>query len=79
MAEGVEEGYTAVYSAEGSSPVVVYAVRLNAVERPRSSRGRTNGSDRAARLAIGRVLIAVTGPNGRCFDAIEAHLRSLAR
>jgi len=80
LADGVEEGYGAVYQDPDGRFVIVRAVRLAPLERPRATalpRSPTESSG-ASLVAIGQTHAVVIG-NGQCFHAVEAHLKSLAR
>ncbi|HEX5110808.1 MAG TPA: hypothetical protein VFV95_20295 [Vicinamibacterales bacterium] len=72
LAEGIEEGYAAVYTSTGSAPVVVYALRPNG--GPASLEpARSNARDR---IEIGGLVARVVGNGDSCQRSIEAHLRA---
>lgn len=78
LADGVEEGYAAVYTQEGSyDSVVVSALRFTATEKPFYSLSDSKASYRpTTRIEIGRIVAVVTG-GGECFQALETYLKSL--
>ena len=80
LADGVEEGYGAVYLDSDGRIVIVRAVRLAPFEKPvgGSFPQRRKESSSAIRVDIGQTVAIVTG-EGECFRAVEAHLKSLAR
>jgi hypothetical protein len=80
LADGVEEGYAAVYLQEGSNDsVVVSALKFAATERPFYTSTDAKASPRpTTRIEIGPIVAVVTG-SGECFQALEAYLRSLPR
>jgi hypothetical protein len=79
MADGVEEGYGAFYTQSEPQEIVVYALRFGGTEMPFHPPGdtRTSNGRTSARVEIGTVVAIVSGDGGECFQAIEAHLRSL--
>jgi hypothetical protein len=80
LADGVEEGYAAVYTQEGSNDsVVVSALRFAATEKPFYSLADAKASYRpTTRIEIGRIVAVVTG-GGECFQALETYLKSLPK
>jgi hypothetical protein len=80
LADGVEEAYAAVYMQSESSLTVVYAARFSDTERPGDwQSGRlTSTNPRVVRVAIGPVVAIAAGDGGQCFQAVAAHLRSIA-
>jgi len=82
LAEGVEEGYTAVYAPpqqpESSRIVVVYGLRFSEGAMPIDSGLTAEATNpRIARVWLGRTLVVVHGHNAPCFKAIATHLQSL--
>jgi hypothetical protein len=73
FAEGVEEGYGALYTQSDAGQIAVYAVRWT--DRDRSSFGQ---ADRSPRIIIGSIVARVLGDGGACAQRIEAYLRGLA-
>ena len=76
LADGVEEGYAAVY-AKGAPEqrTIVQAVRFTRRNAyPASPMKLPN----AVRFEIGRIVVAVSGDRDECFQAVEAHLKSLS-
>jgi hypothetical protein len=71
LANGVEEGYAAIYTPS----VVVYALRFAATERPFYP-PRTASNHR---FEIGPFYTVVSGDGGQCSQAVEAYLKSLSR
>ena len=80
LADGVEEGYGAVYLDSDGGMVIVRAVKLAPLEKPfaGSLLPPLKESSSAIRIAIGQIVGIVTG-EGECFQAVAAHLKSLAR
>jgi hypothetical protein len=84
LAEGVEEGYAAIYSpadTSGSAVIVVYALRFSEGVTPLDAGGRAHESrnPRIMRVTLGRTVAVVHGDDGPCFQGIASHLRSLAK
>jgi hypothetical protein len=84
LAEGVEEGYAAIYSQDDGADaaprdvIVVYGLRfVDAAHIATYARERTAKNPRIAHVIIGPVLAAVHGDGGPCFEAVAAHLKSL--
>lgn len=80
LAEGLEEAYAAIYNQSEPALIVVYALRPAVIENPfafdhPSNKSGSNGS----RFEIGSVAIFISGDSGPCFQAIEAHLKSLGK
>lgn len=74
IAADLEAGYAAVYAeGEPSSLIVVYAVRFSPGTSPLPQDLRVAG----ARFVIGGIEAVVHG-QGPCFQAVGAHLKSLA-
>ncbi|MFN2444576.1 MAG: hypothetical protein ABR606_03165 [Vicinamibacterales bacterium] len=83
LAEGVEEAYAAIY-AHGEAeadPIVVYGLRRADAQTPaeQSRAPRASENPRIIRVAIGSIVAVVHGDGGKCFQAVGAYLRSLAR
>jgi hypothetical protein len=83
LADGVEEAYAAVYrqSDPAQELIAVYGLKLSRAEGAleRSSPSRASENPRVIRLAIGPVLVVLHGDGGQCFQAVGAHLKSLAQ
>ena len=80
LAEGVEEGYAAVYSeSESSRLVIVYGLRF--VNPEDASRfwgtARVSRNPRTVGAAIGRIVFVASGEDGHCLQAIGTYLKSL--
>jgi len=76
LAEGVEEGYAAVYTeGDPAQRTVVHAVRFT---RPNSDPTSPVKPPNAVRFEIGRIVVVVSGDRGGCFQAVEAHVKSLS-
>jgi hypothetical protein len=80
LADGVDEAYAAIYLQSEQDLTVVYSLRFASTERPadRWSDTRTSTNPRLVRIAIGPIVTVVSGDGGPCFQAVGAHLRSLA-
>jgi hypothetical protein len=74
-ADGVEEGYAATYASSGAD-IGVHAVRF-AVPTAEPFTPATN-SQKAVRINIGLIRVALSGNDGACSRAIETYLTSLA-
>ena len=81
LADGVEEGYAAFYTDAEQSVIAVYASKLAAsdgsVDRSRGTQAFTNPT--AVRVEIGPIRAMVSVGRGECFDAVAAHVTSLAK
>jgi hypothetical protein len=75
LADGVNEGYAAIYEQTPSEQVIVYALRF-ATTAP-TSKAMLAGD--ATRIDFGYVVALVTGNRGQCFRAVETFLQSLDR
>jgi hypothetical protein len=75
LAEGVDEGYAAIYEQAPSERVIVYALRF-ATTAPTS---KVMPADDATRIDFGSVVALVTGNRGQCFLAVETFIQSLDR
>jgi hypothetical protein len=73
LAEGIEEGYAAVYLSTGAGVVVVYALRPSAGPASLDPE-RSSARDR---IEVGGLVARVVGNGDSCQRSIEAHLRSL--
>lgn len=72
LADGVEEGYGAVYTDEGRSLGTVYAVRYAADATPMPTRAAV------LRFASDRIVVLVSGSNSACLQAVRSHVEQLA-
>ena len=76
LAEGVEEGYAAVYAqGDPGQRTIVQAVRFT---RRNSDPTSPLKPQNAVRFEIGRIVVVVSGDRGECFRAVEAHVKSLS-
>lgn len=74
LADGVEEGYAAVYTFE-SRLIVAYGLRFAGTQKNVGfpNKPRLNG------IRIGPIVAYLDGDRGPCSQAIGAHLRALAK
>jgi hypothetical protein len=85
LAEGVDEAYVAIYSqpetADHNDVIVVYALRFLSSTMPDDIARVLRQSDnpRIIRVSLGQVVVVVHGDGGPCFQAVEAHVKALAR
>ncbi len=82
LADGVEEGYAAIYAQSGTQDVTVYALKFATSEGTvfgRSRDDRTPRGQTRTRVALGPMVAIVYGNGGQCFEAIQAHLQSLGK
>jgi hypothetical protein len=81
LAEGVEEGYVAIYQQSGGSQLtVVQAVRFASDDlAQRSGPIRRTPNPRRVWLSAGRIRGVVTGDGGACFQAVSAFVSSLSQ
>jgi hypothetical protein len=81
LADGVEEAYGAVYMQSDADLITVRAMRLAPDERRPAlahfGDTRVSKNSGMIRVAIGPIVAVVTG-DGACFQAVGAHLKSLA-
>jgi hypothetical protein len=75
LADGVEEGYAAIYAQSEPRQIVVYALRFAATERPFYPPGTPSNH----RFEIGPFDAVVSGAGGQCSQAVEAYLKSLGK
>jgi hypothetical protein len=76
LAEGVEEGYAAVYAqGDPEQRTIVQAVRFT---RRNSDPTSPVKPPNAVRFEIGRIVVVVSGDRGACFQAVAAHMKSLS-
>jgi hypothetical protein len=76
LAEGVEEGYAAVYAhGDPERRTIVQAVRFT---RRNVDPGRPMKPPNVVRFEIGRIVVVVSGDRGECFQSVEAHVKSLS-
>jgi hypothetical protein len=76
LADGVEEGYAAVYTVKDSDVVIVFALRFD-VPPPLASRTRAARAGTIVRIEQEGLVVTADGPPGACASAIEQHLRSV--
>jgi len=84
LAEGIEEGYVAVYAQDaaisGSRELLhVYGLRYSDASKAATAGTLWLRNPRASRTVIGPVLAIVHGDGGDCFRIIAEHLQRLAR
>jgi hypothetical protein len=80
LADGVEEGYGAVYKHSDSVLLTtVHAARFAPGQQPSARRdfGHPRRSRNPAMITIGPIVALVSG-DGACFQAVANHLKSLA-
>jgi hypothetical protein len=73
FADGVEEGYAAIYAQSERLDITVWAVRFKPGERDNLS------TPTASVIDVGPIRAAIVGDVSPCRTAIETHLRSLGR
>jgi hypothetical protein len=80
FADGVEEAYAAIYEQSERELIVAYAARFASAEKALQSRSYSYWSNNPSviRVAMGPIVAMVHGENGPCFNAVGAHLKSLA-
>lgn len=80
LADGIDEGYAAIYrEGTSSEPVTVYGVRVAASERPDAVGNRRPPPDgKSTRVVIGQIVAVVSG-RGMCFQAIADYVKSLTQ
>jgi hypothetical protein len=74
LAEGVEEGYAAVYGPEGQR-IIFRAVTFT---KRNVDLGNSARPANATRFEIGRIVALISGGNSQCFRAIESFLKALS-
>jgi hypothetical protein len=83
LADGIEEGYGAVYlpSESKNGLITVFALRFPSNDRAVDFwRRATHRRTRALPLfAIGPIVASVSGVNGACLEAVTTYLESLSR
>jgi hypothetical protein len=80
LADGVEEGYGAVYRhADAVAMTIVHAARFAPGQQPSARRdfSHTRPSRNPGIITIGQIVALVSG-DGACFQAVASHLKSLA-
>jgi hypothetical protein len=75
-ADGVDEGYGAVYQQQDGALIVVRALRYEPASVPIVE---TPAGPGQRRVVIGAVLAVASGPSGPCFDAVQQHLGALSK
>ena len=80
FADGVEEAYAAIYEQSERELIVAYAARFASAEKALQSRSYSYWSNNPSviRVAMGPIVAMVHGDSGPCFNAVGAHLKSLA-
>jgi hypothetical protein len=80
MAEGLDEGYAAFYQDAGPEGIAVYALRFRTGERPVDHSTPRGPKDRTVSWStVGQTVVLVVGDTGRCAEAIQANVTSLAK
>jgi hypothetical protein len=84
LAEGVEEGYVAIYKQDDSSPELLRVFGLRFEDAQTASREAekmrsTRNTTRAVHVVTGRIVAVLHGDGGACFKVLAAHLTALAR
>jgi hypothetical protein len=80
LAEGIDEGYAAVYrESESNRLVVVYGLRFaNPEDAARLwSTARISRNPRTVGAAIGSIVVVASGEDGYCSQAIGTYVKSL--
>jgi hypothetical protein len=78
LADGVEEGYAAVYTDGGLSLITVNALRYSDITQLPSWRNPERVRPGSFRLTFGRTVLVVSGEDGPCLQAVGAHVKELA-
>jgi hypothetical protein len=81
LAEGIEDAYAAIYIEKGHEElIVVHACRFEPNHRSRETpiTWRDKPNPRLVEVKIGSIVATVTGDGGACFQAVGAHLKTLA-
>ena len=82
LANGVEEAYAAIYVESSLTPlVVVHGLGFASTDDAGDFLRNARASNRSTRVAVatGRIVATVSGDGGQCFQAVEAHLESIAK
>jgi hypothetical protein len=77
MADGIDEGYAAVYGRAENDIVIVYAARFAKLPTDDAFRLQPRRQSNALRMTFGRIVTLVEGGPNHCLEAVEKHLRSL--
>lgn len=78
LADDVEEAYAAVYTDGGPSLITVNAIRYADATQLPPSRSSNRVSPSGFRVAFGRTVLTVSGSDGPCLQAVEAHVKDVA-
>ena len=77
LADDVEEAYAAIYADGDSSLVTVHAVRYSDASLVPTRRSSDRARPVGLRLTVDRTVLAISGNNGACSQAITALVREL--
>jgi hypothetical protein len=78
LADDVEAAYAAIYADGDSTLVTVHAVRYTDASLVPSRRSSYRARPGGLRLTVDRTVLAVSGTNGACSQAVITHVRELA-
>jgi hypothetical protein len=80
LADGVAEAYAAVYTQGDARSVEVYALKFAGATPAADSAGgdRMARNPGIIRVTMGSIVAVANGDGGSCFQAVSAHLKSLA-
>ena len=80
LAEGIEEGYEAVYSlGDNGNLLIVYGLRFPTVAAAQSFLRQSRFAQNPNAIQAGSIVALASSPPGDCLDAVLSHLRTLAR
>jgi len=79
LADGIEEGYEAVYLPSDTALLIVYGLRFPTAAAAQAFMRESQFAQNPRAVQAGALVALASGPAGDCFDAVLAHLRSLAR
>jgi len=78
LADGIEEGYAAIYHRPGADGLTaLYALRFSSEEKAIEASAPRKSRPGLDPVRVGSVMIVVTGA-GPCFDGVSRHVRSVA-
>jgi|ERR1051326_2408158 hypothetical protein len=80
LAEGIDEGYEAVYLPSDSNMLlIVYGLRFPAVASAQSFFRQSRFAQDQRAVQTSSIVALVSGPEGECLDSVLAHIRALVR
>jgi|SRR5579862_1045532 len=80
FADGIEEGYEAVYLTDDSAPfIIVYGLRFPTAAAAQSFFEQSGFAHDRRAAQTGSVVALAAGPESACFDVVLAHVQSFAR